>query len=185
MINLMVIFPFWYHCRCYECGECGHLSYSCPKNILGTREPPKKKPKRKKKEDDGTYDHPENDDEETDDKEETNFEDESLSAAIRYQVIYDTLALMRVLTLKRRALHIRNKTTLHGQQREFCIRNDAQKTKENDVKTILISLAYLTPIKLPFCMGTGERERERVFKKKKKFKISQKPFYSQVNDKAW
>ena len=33
--------------------------------------------------------------------------------------------------------------------------------KENDVKTILFSLAYLTPIKLPFCMSTGERERER------------------------
>ena len=40
--------------------------------------------------------------------------------------------------------------------------------KENDVKTILFSLAYLTPIKLPFCMSTGERERERFFIKKKK-----------------
>ena len=39
---------------------------------------------------------------------------------------------------------------LHGQRREFCIRNNAQKTKQNDVKTILFSLAYLAPIKLPF-----------------------------------
>ena len=44
------------------------------------------------------------------------------------------------LTLKRRA---------------FRIRNNAQKTKENDVKTILFSMAYLTPIKLPFFMSTG------------------------------
>ena len=62
------------------------------------------------------------------------------------------------------------------------IRNNAQKTKENDVKMILFSLAYLAPINLPFCMSTGERERE-IFQKKKKFKIGQKPFYSQVNDK--
>ena len=39
------------------------------------------------------------------------------------------------------------------------------KDKESDVKTILFSLAYLTPIKLPFCMSTGEREREFLFKK--------------------
>ncbi|GMH11245.1 hypothetical protein Nepgr_013086 [Nepenthes gracilis] len=26
--------------RCYECGECGHLSYECPKNQLGPRERP-------------------------------------------------------------------------------------------------------------------------------------------------
>lgn len=35
--------------RCYECGEDGHLSYSCPKNLLGEREPPPKKEKKKKK----------------------------------------------------------------------------------------------------------------------------------------
>uniref|UniRef100_A0A8C9WTY3 Zinc finger CCHC-type and RNA-binding motif-containing protein 1 n=1 Tax=Scleropages formosus TaxID=113540 RepID=A0A8C9WTY3_SCLFO len=35
--------------RCYECGEPGHLSYACPKNMLGEREPPKKKVKKKKK----------------------------------------------------------------------------------------------------------------------------------------
>lgn len=35
--------------RCYECGETGHLSYACPSNMLGEREPPKKKEKKKKK----------------------------------------------------------------------------------------------------------------------------------------
>ncbi|XP_034019286.1 zinc finger CCHC-type and RNA-binding motif-containing protein 1 [Thalassophryne amazonica] len=35
--------------RCYECGDVGHLSYACPKNMLGEREPPKKKEKKKKK----------------------------------------------------------------------------------------------------------------------------------------
>eukprot|EP01083_Nonionella_stella_P075490 205260_1 len=33
---------------CYECGESGHLSYNCPKNVLGDREKPKKKIKKKK-----------------------------------------------------------------------------------------------------------------------------------------
>ncbi|XP_077565315.1 zinc finger CCHC-type and RNA-binding motif-containing protein 1 isoform X2 [Stigmatopora nigra] len=35
--------------RCYECGDTGHMSYACPKNMLGNREPPKKKEKKKKK----------------------------------------------------------------------------------------------------------------------------------------
>lgn len=29
--------------RCYECGEEGHLSYECPKNVLGKRERPEPK----------------------------------------------------------------------------------------------------------------------------------------------
>ncbi|XP_004849733.1 zinc finger CCHC-type and RNA-binding motif-containing protein 1 [Heterocephalus glaber] len=33
----------------YECGESGHLSYACPKNMLRERKPPKKKEKKKKK----------------------------------------------------------------------------------------------------------------------------------------
>ena len=50
------------------------------------------------------------------------------------------------------------------------------KTKENDVVMILSSLAYITPIRLSFCISTGEREsytegeRERIFVKKKKKK---------------
>ena len=35
--------------RCYECGGEGHLSYKCPKNLLGEREPPPKKEKKRKK----------------------------------------------------------------------------------------------------------------------------------------
>lgn len=35
--------------KCYECGEDGHLSYACPHNLLGEREPPPKKEKKKKK----------------------------------------------------------------------------------------------------------------------------------------
>lgn len=35
--------------KCYECGEEGHLSYACPKNLLGERDPPPKKEKKKKK----------------------------------------------------------------------------------------------------------------------------------------
>jgi len=35
--------------RCYECGEEGHMSYACPNNLLGDRDPPPKKDKKKKK----------------------------------------------------------------------------------------------------------------------------------------
>jgi len=34
--------------RCFECGDIGHLSYSCPKNMLGEREPPPKKIRKRK-----------------------------------------------------------------------------------------------------------------------------------------
>lgn len=33
--------------RCYECGEEGHLSYECPKNVLGKRERPEPKKARR------------------------------------------------------------------------------------------------------------------------------------------
>ena len=44
--------------------------------------------------------------------------------------------------------------------------------KENDVIMILSSLDYITPIRLSFCINTGERERERerIFVKKKRKK---------------
>jgi RNA recognition motif-containing protein len=37
--------------RCFECGEHGHVSYDCPRNVLGARDKPvaSKKPKKKKK----------------------------------------------------------------------------------------------------------------------------------------
>lgn len=38
--------------RCYECGEDGHLSYSCPNNALGEREPPPKKERKRKRKSD-------------------------------------------------------------------------------------------------------------------------------------
>lgn len=34
---------------CFECGSDGHLSYMCPGNVLGNREPPPKKIRKKKK----------------------------------------------------------------------------------------------------------------------------------------
>uniref|UniRef100_A0A1Y1ML49 CCHC-type domain-containing protein n=2 Tax=Photinus pyralis TaxID=7054 RepID=A0A1Y1ML49_PHOPY len=33
---------------CYECGETGHLSYKCDRNLLGERNPPPKKVRKKK-----------------------------------------------------------------------------------------------------------------------------------------
>lgn len=33
--------------RCYECGNEGHLSYKCPANVLGSRDPPVKKSSKK------------------------------------------------------------------------------------------------------------------------------------------
>ncbi|XP_044041639.1 zinc finger CCHC-type and RNA-binding motif-containing protein 1 [Siniperca chuatsi] len=67
--------------KCYECGDTGHLSYACPKNILGEREPPKKKEKKKKK-----AQQPEHVEEEEESEEEG--EDptlDSLSQAIAFQ----------------------------------------------------------------------------------------------------
>ena len=57
--------------RCYECGEFGHLSYKCPKNALGSREPPPKVKRYKKSEIPELFDDPGT---------------ETLGAAIRYEV---------------------------------------------------------------------------------------------------
>jgi len=68
--------------KCYECGEEGHLSYACPKNILGEREPPPKKKKRKKG--DKESDFVDLSDEDSDNVTEDPKMD-SLSAAINFQ----------------------------------------------------------------------------------------------------
>ncbi|XP_071504735.1 zinc finger CCHC-type and RNA-binding motif-containing protein 1-like [Diadema antillarum] len=75
--------------RCYECGDFGHLSYCCPKNSLGDRDPPPKKEKKKKQKDVTSQATKRKyyDDEDEDDEEESDFEGEdptleSLHAAI-------------------------------------------------------------------------------------------------------
>ena len=40
------------YCCIHSSQEEGHLSYKCPKNLLGEREPPPKKKKKRKYEDD-------------------------------------------------------------------------------------------------------------------------------------
>ncbi|XP_076448560.1 zinc finger CCHC-type and RNA-binding motif-containing protein 1-like [Babylonia areolata] len=71
--------------KCYECGDSGHLSYRCPKNLLGEREPPPKKKKLKKgqKGDDGeeVEGGVSNEDSETEDTSGL----DSLAAAIQFQ----------------------------------------------------------------------------------------------------
>ena len=62
---------------------------------------------------------------------------------------------------------------LHGQSREFRIRNKAPKRRKMMYRTVIIilsSLAYITPIRLSFCISTTKqslldrgREREREF----------------------
>ncbi|KAK7484114.1 hypothetical protein BaRGS_00024603 [Batillaria attramentaria] len=69
--------------RCYECGEAGHLSYRCPKNLLGEREPPPKKKKMKKGQHDGEA--PEDEDSDAGYEGEEGADLDSLSAAIQFQ----------------------------------------------------------------------------------------------------
>ncbi|KAM9313221.1 LOW QUALITY PROTEIN: zinc finger CCHC-type and RNA-binding motif-containing protein 1 [Gastrophryne carolinensis] len=71
--------------RCYECGDTGHLSYACPKNMLGDREPPQKEKKRRKKMDE---EPPEEELSEEEDQGEDPALD-SLSQAIAFQGIAD------------------------------------------------------------------------------------------------
>lgn len=74
---------------CYECGEEGHLSYKCIKNLLGEREvPPKKVRKRKKNTDVQTTEKAEDSDEnscKSDEKAEEDYE--TLSAAIALEQV--------------------------------------------------------------------------------------------------
>ncbi|XP_056637026.1 zinc finger CCHC-type and RNA-binding motif-containing protein 1-like [Diorhabda sublineata] len=78
--------------KCYECGEYGHLSYRCDKNLLGDREPPPKKVRKRKKKDPSMqkltkeqqeYFDSTDEDADMNEEDEPVFEDdESLSAAI-------------------------------------------------------------------------------------------------------
>uniref|UniRef100_A0A3B4TUL4 Zinc finger CCHC-type and RNA-binding motif-containing protein 1 n=1 Tax=Seriola dumerili TaxID=41447 RepID=A0A3B4TUL4_SERDU len=67
--------------KCYECGDTGHLSYACPKNVLGEREPPKKKEKKKKKK----AQQPDEEEEEESEEEGEDPALDSLSQAIAFQ----------------------------------------------------------------------------------------------------
>ncbi|KAF4114710.1 zinc finger CCHC-type and RNA-binding motif-containing protein 1 [Onychostoma macrolepis] len=67
--------------KCYECGEEGHLSYACPKNLLGERDPPPKKEKKKKKK----VQQPEEPEPEDSDEEGEDPALDSLSQAIAFQ----------------------------------------------------------------------------------------------------
>ncbi|XP_077328605.1 zinc finger CCHC-type and RNA-binding motif-containing protein 1 [Lithobates pipiens] len=69
--------------RCYECGDTGHLSYACPKNMLGDREPPPKKEKRKRKKEVEVEELPEEDQSEEEEGEDPALD--SLSQAIAFQ----------------------------------------------------------------------------------------------------
>ncbi|XP_068611289.1 zinc finger CCHC-type and RNA-binding motif-containing protein 1 isoform X2 [Brachionichthys hirsutus] len=69
--------------KCYECGDTGHLSYACPKNILGEREPPKKKEKKKKNKKAQQPEHVEEENESEEEGEDPTLD--SLSQAIAFQ----------------------------------------------------------------------------------------------------
>lgn len=72
------------------------MSYTCPSNLLGDREPPKKKSKKRKKEvEEQTKKFMKSNDadEEADDDDDDDFDNESLSAAIRYQVSCQCVSL--------------------------------------------------------------------------------------------
>eukprot|EP00794_Sanderia_malayensis_P000155 gene155-767_t len=75
---------------CFECGEAGHLSYSCPKNMLGDREPPPKKIRKRKSKKEFGFPHEDGeehhegavDDDDDDDNQAEDLHTSSLSFAI-------------------------------------------------------------------------------------------------------
>uniref|UniRef100_A0A1B6CXP3 Zinc finger CCHC-type and RNA-binding motif-containing protein 1 n=2 Tax=Clastoptera arizonana TaxID=38151 RepID=A0A1B6CXP3_9HEMI len=82
--------------KCYECGEDGHLSYACPSNALGMRDPPPKKKKKKREHQIEGEDYVDSDDDddlflnkqETEPKvedDEVESDVETLSAAIKFE----------------------------------------------------------------------------------------------------
>jgi len=67
---------------CFECGETGHLSYKCTKNLLGEREPPPKKVRKRKKKLDAKVEDNKDDYFESSEDEYRKSSEETLSAAI-------------------------------------------------------------------------------------------------------
>ena len=65
--------------------------------------------------------------------------------------------MISILTLKGWEFSIRNKTTYMGKGGSSLYGTKPQ-TKENYVIMILSSLAYVTPIRLSFCISAGERK---------------------------
>lgn len=53
--------------NCFECGSDGHLSYKCPGNVLGNRDPPPKKIRKKKTNDEEAFDYWKDDESDGDD----------------------------------------------------------------------------------------------------------------------
>ncbi|KAL2892591.1 U11/U12 small nuclear ribonucleoprotein 31 kDa protein [Bienertia sinuspersici] len=78
--------------RCYECGEEGHLSYECPRNLLGKRERPVPKKIRRKKEQKRTEDDEEERDG-VDENESVVFEEDSWACAVDSGVDHRRLLL--------------------------------------------------------------------------------------------
>ena len=64
---------------------------------------------------------------------------------------------MCFLTLKRRS-SVYGAKPLTRAMAGVPYREQSPKKKENDVKIVLSSLAYITPIRLSFCISTDERE---------------------------
>lgn len=51
---------------CFECGSDGHLSYKCPVNVLGNRDPPPKKIRKKRTNEEAAFDYWKDDSDDSD-----------------------------------------------------------------------------------------------------------------------